>query len=197
MDATILKNHTILLKFFTTLIIILAGLFFIAHESKVNAKEPPYGKPEDCADWDVLVIVKEEGGKIIDKKTITPKVRGGETWKDYDIGVEDGYIFYKCLYGSPDGITATGGSTSNSFDADNLPNKAIKFIQYVLGLLAIVAVAMILYGGFTWMTSGGNPQTTDRARKILLAALIGLVIVTSAWVIVSFVVKTSSETFQQ
>lgn len=70
-------------------------------------------------------------------------------------------------------------------------------INWVLGLLGIVAVVMILYGGFVWLTAGGSEEKVGNAKKILGSAVIGLVIVILAWAIVNFVVNTTNTVANQ
>ena len=57
----------------------------------------------------------------------------------------------------------------------------INLINWILGILALIAVVMILIGGFRWMTAAGNEEKVDSAKKLLIAAIIGLVIVMAAW----------------
>ena len=131
-------------------------------------------KAVECADWD------------------TVELKNGTFKKAYELTPNDAVV--KCVYGSESAIKASGGSTSNNISIGAVPDKAIDFIQFALGFLSLVAVMMILYGGFTWMTSSGSENQVTRAKKILYAAIIGLVITTSAWAIVSFVIKTGNET---
>ena len=63
-------------------------------------------------------------------------------------------------------------------------------IRVFLGLLGIVAVALIIYGGYLYMTAAGMPEKIDRAKKLLTGALIGLVIILSAFAIASFILST-------
>jgi cysteine-rich repeat protein len=63
-------------------------------------------------------------------------------------------------------------------------------IRVVLGFLGIIAVGFIIYAGFTWMTAGGVAEKIDKAKKILIRASIGLVIILSAFAIASFVINT-------
>ncbi len=65
----------------------------------------------------------------------------------------------------------------------------VRIINVFLGLLGVVAVGLILYGGFVWMTAGGNDEKVGTARKILINAVIGLVIIMSAFAITSFVLN--------
>ena len=62
-------------------------------------------------------------------------------------------------------------------------------ISWVLGFLALVAVIMIIYGGFVWLTAAGNEERIASAKKIISAAIIGLVIILLAWAITWFVTQ--------
>jgi hypothetical protein len=63
-----------------------------------------------------------------------------------------------------------------------------KVIQVALSFLGIVAVCIVLWGGMRWMTAGGSEEKVKEAQKIMVAGLIGLAIILSAWAITSFVV---------
>ncbi|MEK9183231.1 MAG: hypothetical protein AAB849_01870 [Patescibacteria group bacterium] len=63
-------------------------------------------------------------------------------------------------------------------------------INVALGLLGIVAVVIILIGGFEWMTAGGNEEKTGEARNRIFAGIIGLAIILSAYAIASFVINS-------
>ncbi len=64
---------------------------------------------------------------------------------------------------------------------------AARFINIALGLLGIITVGLILYGGFLYMTAGGNEDRVAEGKKYIVNAVIGLVIIFSAWAIVQFV----------
>ena len=51
---------------------------------------------------------------------------------------------------------------------------------------------MILIGGFQWMTAAGNEEKVEKAKKIISAAIVGLIIILLAWAIVNFVIGTTS-----
>lgn len=63
-------------------------------------------------------------------------------------------------------------------------------INVVLGFLGIVAVVIVLFGGFKWMTAGGNDEKVAEAKKLLVAGVIGLAIILSAYAITSFVLTS-------
>jgi Type IV secretion system pilin len=64
-----------------------------------------------------------------------------------------------------------------------------RIIRVALGLLGIVAVAGIVVGGFMYMTAGGNEEKAGQGTKAITAALIGLIIILSAYAIASFVIS--------
>jgi hypothetical protein len=65
---------------------------------------------------------------------------------------------------------------------------AVNIIHIVLGFLGLIAVIMILIGGFKWMTAGGNEDQVGEAKNIIVAAVIGLLVILAAWAITNFVI---------
>ncbi|MFA5128255.1 MAG: pilin [Patescibacteria group bacterium] len=61
-------------------------------------------------------------------------------------------------------------------------------IRVAMGLLGIVAVVIILIGGFKWMTAGGNEDQVGEAKKWIFSGVIGLVIILSAYALASFII---------
>ncbi|HOX60752.1 MAG TPA: pilin [Candidatus Magasanikbacteria bacterium] len=60
-------------------------------------------------------------------------------------------------------------------------------IKVAMGLLGIVAVVIILIGGFEWMTAGGSDDKVGEAKKRILYGVIGLAIIMSAYALTTFV----------
>ena len=63
------------------------------------------------------------------------------------------------------------------------------FLATVFGVLAVVAVILLVIGGIQFMTSGGNSEQTNKAKNTILYALIGLAVAISAELIVAFILK--------
>ncbi len=63
-------------------------------------------------------------------------------------------------------------------------------IRYFLMLLGLIAVLLVMYAGFLWMTAQGNEEKVSQAKKILVNAVIGLIIIVSAYGIVSFILQS-------
>ena len=79
-------------------------------------------------------------------------------------------------------VDVTPASTENLMVGNASPEDiVVSIINWVLGILALIAVVMILVGGFKWMTAGGNEEKVEGAKKLLIAAIIGLVIILAAW----------------
>ena len=70
---------------------------------------------------------------------------------------------------------------------------AINIVKYLMTFLGIIAVVIILLGGFKWMTAAGNEDKVDEAKKLIIAGLIGLVIILAAFIIVQFVMRVSNQ----
>lgn len=83
----------------------------------------------------------------------------------------------------------------------NLGNRPListvgQIINVLLGFLGVIAVVLILIGGFKWMTAAGNEEKVGEAKKLLGAGVVGLVIILAAFAIASFVItQLSSATY--
>ncbi len=97
-----------------------------------------------------------------------------------------GLAFAQTAYTIADDI---GGSVG--LGTADLKTTVINIISWVLGILALVAVVMIIIGGFQWLTAAGNEEKIEKAKKVISAAVIGLIIVLLAWAIVIFVAGTT------
>ncbi|HWQ99501.1 MAG TPA: hypothetical protein VN397_01485 [Candidatus Methylomirabilis sp.] len=64
-----------------------------------------------------------------------------------------------------------------------------RLINIFLGLLGVIFLVLLLYAGFLWMTSAGDAEKVKKAQNTIKNAVIGLVIIASAWAIVSFIMN--------
>ncbi|MFA6304274.1 MAG: Ig-like domain-containing protein [Patescibacteria group bacterium] len=78
---------------------------------------------------------------------------------------------------------------STGLGTRDLKDIIILIIKIFLGFLGIIAVGLIIWGGYTWMTSGGEEDKISEGKKIITNAVIGLVIILSSYAIVLFVVS--------
>lgn len=93
---------------------------------------------------------------------------------------------------------AVGAGTSNDCPAGSVcldnplnvdtPQKLIgQIIKGGLGLIGSLALAMFVYGGFTWMLSAGNSTQIEKGKSILIWATIGLVFIFSSYAVLQFI----------
>ena len=78
------------------------------------------------------------------------------------------------------------------FGEGDLVDIITSIIQVLLGFLGILAVLLILWGGFIWMTAAGDDAKTDKAKKLIYSAVIGIIIIFSSYAIANFVIKQIS-----
>lgn len=94
------------------------------------------------------------------------------------------------LADDPFGTNAVNNGLGNSLAAGD-PRAVIgRVINVALGFLGVIAVGIILLGGFKWMTAAGNEEKTAEARKLLGAGVIGLIIILASWGIATFVINS-------
>lgn len=62
-------------------------------------------------------------------------------------------------------------------------------INVLLGFLGIIAVILILFGGFKWMTAAGNEDKVAEAKKLMAAGVIGLIIILAAFALATFILN--------
>ena len=80
-----------------------------------------------------------------------------------------------------DAITKNAGNGVN-----NMVATIINIFSWIVG---VVCVIMIIYGGFRYVTAGGDSGRVGDAKNTILYAIVGLVIVALAQVIVKFVLQ--------
>lgn len=90
------------------------------------------------------------------------------------------------------GVAAAGG-TCNEAGSGTTVNKIIGLAVDILStLVGVVAVVMIIVGGFKYITSSGDSSNVQSAKNTILYAIVGLVIVAMAQVITGFVLDRAT-----
>ncbi|NQT49808.1 Ig-like domain-containing protein [Candidatus Kuenenbacteria bacterium] len=86
------------------------------------------------------------------------------------------------------GVDVVGETTGLSGKQD-LRVTIGKIIRIILGFLGVIAIGVVLYGGFLYMTSAGQEEKAATARKVLVNGFIGLVIILLAFSITSYIIS--------
>lgn len=68
-----------------------------------------------------------------------------------------------------------------------LPLKIGNVIEVVLAFVGVLFLILMIYGGYIWMMARGNEQETEKAKKIIQNALIGIVVVLAAYAITTYI----------
>jgi len=87
--------------------------------------------------------------------------------------------------------------TNSGLGTADIKTTIQKILNVILGFLGIVATLIILLGGFKWMTSQGNTDKVDEAKRLIGAGVVGLIIILAAYAIVRFVLTEVYQATQE
>jgi hypothetical protein len=65
-----------------------------------------------------------------------------------------------------------------------------RIIKVFLGILGVIAICIVLYAGYLWMTAGGNPDQVQKAKDWLRNGFIGLLIILASYSLVTWIVNS-------
>lgn len=102
-----------------------------------------------------------------------------------------------------DGVEFTGGtcddpnacangSTAAGCAGGTLSTTVQRVINIFSMIVGIASVVMIIFGGFRYITAGGDSGKINTAQQTIIYAIVGLVVVGFAQVIVRFVIAVAS-----
>jgi hypothetical protein len=106
-------------------------------------------------------------------------------------------LFYMIVGGGLGTIGAAAYQLSNPNNPKTPALIVADAIQVSLTLLAIIFLALVVYAGFRWLTSGGSDTIIGAARSLLIHAVIGLLIVLAAYSITYFVIENAIKASQE
>lgn len=85
---------------------------------------------------------------------------------------------------------AAGGAGMVTTGGGDLMTLVGQLIGAVMGLVGVLLFGYMVYGGFKWMTAGGDTKAVGEAQAIIRNAVIGIVVIVAAYAISSFVIQT-------
>ncbi|MDO8511667.1 MAG: hypothetical protein Q7S57_00165 [bacterium] len=71
-----------------------------------------------------------------------------------------------------------------------LPALLLQLVNYALGLVGVLALGFIVYGGFLYITAHGDDKQVTSAKGIIINAIIGIIVIGLAAALVNFIVKS-------
>ena len=78
---------------------------------------------------------------------------------------------------------------ANPPDFPDIFDHIYRGVVFFFSFLGVAAGAMVIYGAYMWMASGGDPQKTKMAQGVLTWAVIGLVFFMSFWFFFDFILR--------
>lgn len=100
----------------------------------------------------------------------------------------------------PEVLAADPGGLINDFDnpgrtaastqgEDSFRVLLLTFLDFFLGFLGLLAVLMVIYGGFLYMTAGGDDSKVENGKKIIMYSVVGIIIILIAFALVNTVLS--------
>lgn len=81
----------------------------------------------------------------------------------------------------------------NPLSETSVPKLVSRIINIALSLVGSLALLMFVYGGYTWLTSGGSADRIKQGRDIMVWATIGIILVFASYALVRFVLSAFSK----
>ena len=90
---------------------------------------------------------------------------------------------------SPDSTTCLEGSVclTNPLNARTVPELIANILKAVIGIVGALALLVFIYGGFIWLTSGGDSGKVGAGKEAMKWAAVGLVVIFTSYGLVRFV----------
>lgn len=74
-----------------------------------------------------------------------------------------------------------------NYTVNDMVNVFVTYSQRALGIIGSIALLMFVYGGIMFLISGGSSEKVTKAKGIIIAAVVGIIIVFSSYLIIKFV----------
>ncbi len=80
-------------------------------------------------------------------------------------------------------------------DVSKVQNFITNIVQILVVLAGTLATAFFVWGGVRYITSSGNPETLESAKKTIIYSAIGLTICLAAFVLTNIVTQVAQSAF--
>lgn len=100
-------------------------------------------------------------------------------------------LFTASVHSASAQLSATTGLDTVK-DTSGLPETStvdlvLNIVQAVLSVLGLIALGLIIYGGFLMLTSAGSPDKVKTGRDVLIWAFIGITIILGSLALLTFI----------
>ena len=86
-------------------------------------------------------------------------------------------------------LQEVGGQAYNTKKPQDARVTILELVNLILGLLALIAVILLIISGVQYMTSGGNEEKTKKSLENIKNLAIGLLIILASWGIVYYLLS--------
>jgi len=105
-------------------------------------------------------------------------------------GSSGGFFGFPTWYKHLEGTRDIAGKCSVVFAGpEDIGKILLAVVEILLRIAALVAVGFVIYGGFQYILSQGEPDRARAARGTIINSLIGVVIALIATAVVTYIVK--------
>lgn len=87
------------------------------------------------------------------------------------------------------GLQRTAAEAGYGEETPSLALVIAGIINVVLGLIGLILVVLLIYGGVLWMTAQGNTEQIKKAKAVLINSIIGIIIIVASYAIASYVLS--------
>jgi hypothetical protein len=89
------------------------------------------------------------------------------------------------LFGGSAGFSRPNAGDIGVMDFSSSKDLLDRVVNFALGFVSIVTICMFIYAGFMYITSGMVDGNDEKAKKSIVGAVIGVLIILSSWTIVN------------
>lgn len=92
-------------------------------------------------------------------------------------------------FANESGLNLTGKEAG--YDPSLTPEPELmigKIIQTILSFVGVIFLALMIFGGITWLTAQGDSQKVTKAKGIIEESIVGIIIIIIAYAVSSFLI---------
>ena len=97
------------------------------------------------------------------------------------------FVFGQTMKGGLQELGQASGYQTSGISETTVSEIAGIAVKTFLSILGIIFIVLMLYGGYLWMTASGNEAQLTKAKELIQAAVIGLIIIVAAYAISFFI----------
>ena len=97
------------------------------------------------------------------------------------------FVFGQTMKGGLQELGQASGYQTSGISETTISSIAGTAVSVFLSILGIIFIVLMLYGGYLWMTAGGKEEQLTKAKELIQAAVIGLIIIVAAYAISFFI----------